>query len=162
MTVFVGGRWLMSQEIGGIAVQSLDRNLAPQITVKNLMIPLKMIVLTLALLGWLPTSGMSYGQDAQKPVDQKEMEAGDAAARKDIARGLIQYDLVGQPSMIDPELQRLAAENYGITLIFHGCTGGRRGDFDRAYLNAVIEHLKARHGFNPVLKIETELRARLK
>lgn len=35
-------------------------------------------------------------------------------------------------------------------------------DFDRAYLDVVIAHLKALHGFDPVAKLEKELREKQK
>lgn len=95
---------------------------------------------------------------ALRPVDQKEVEAGSAAARADIGKQLIRYDIVGQPSKIDPELKRLADTKYNISVTFHGCCAGPRIDYDRAYLDVVIAHLKALHGFDPVARLEKELR----
>lgn len=101
-------------------------------------------------------------QPAQRQVDQKEVEAGRAAAQADINKKLIRYDIVGQPSMIDPELKRIAESKYNISVTFHGCIPGPRIDFDRAYLDVVIAHLKALHGFDPVAKLEKELREKQK
>ncbi len=101
-------------------------------------------------------------QPAPRQVDQKEVEAGRAAAQADIGKKLIRYDIVGQPSMIDPELKRLAASKYNITVTFHGCCAGPRIDYDRAYLDMVIAHLKALHGFDPVAKLDKELREKQK
>ncbi|MEQ1824069.1 MAG: hypothetical protein ABL949_16285 [Fimbriimonadaceae bacterium] len=97
-------------------------------------------------------------QPAPRQVDQKEVEAGRAAARADIGKKLIRYDVVGQPSMIDPELKRLAVSKYNISVTFHGCCPGPRIDYDCAYLDVVIAHLKALYGFDPVAKLEKELR----
>ena len=97
-------------------------------------------------------------QPAQRQADPKEVEAGRAAARADLEKKLIRYDIVGQPSMIDPELKRLAASKFNISVTFHGCVAGPRVDYDRAYLDVVIGHLKALHGYDPVVKLEKELR----
>ncbi|MFM2171502.1 MAG: hypothetical protein RI957_1731 [Verrucomicrobiota bacterium] len=104
----------------------------------------------------------SAAQPAPRQVDQKEVEAGRAAAQADIRKKLIRYDIVGQPSMIDPELKRLAASKYNISVTFHGCCAGPRIDFDRAYLEVVIAHLKTLHGFDPVAKLEKDLREKQK
>ena len=95
---------------------------------------------------------------ALRQADPKEVEAGRAAARADLEKKLIRYDIVGQPSMIDPELKRLAASKFNISVTFHGCVAGPRVDYDRAYLDVVIAHLKALHGYDPVVKLEKELR----
>lgn len=99
---------------------------------------------------------------APRQVDQKEVEAGRATARADIGNKLIRYDIVGQPSMIDAELKRLAASKYNISVTFHGCIAGPRIDYDRAYLEVVMAHLKALYGFDPVARLEKELREKQK
>jgi len=60
------------------------------------------------------------------------------------------------------ELRRLAAERYQITVAFTGCVIGPKVAYDRAYREAVTAHLKDKHGFDPVAKIEAELRAKQK
>ena len=105
-----------------------------------------------------PQLGKPSSQPAQRQADPNEVEAGRAAARADLEKKLIRYDIVGQPSVIDPELKRLAASKYNISVTFHGCVAGPRVDYVRAYLDVVIAHLKALHGYDPVVKLEKELR----
>ncbi len=113
------------------------------------------------LAGGVPLN-LANAQPVQRQIDQKEVEAGRAAAQKDISKQLMRYDIVGQPSKIDPELKRLAATKYNITVTFHGCCAGPRIDYDRAYLDVVVAHLKALHGFDPVPRLEKELREKQK
>lgn len=105
-----------------------------------------------------PRLGEPSSQPAQRQVDPKEVEAGRAAARADLEKKRIRYDIIGHPSVIDPELKRIAASKYNISVTFHGCVAGPRVDYDRAYLDVVIAHLKALHGYDPVVKLEKELR----
>lgn len=107
-----------------------------------------------------PLLGQPRSLPAQRQADPKEVDAGRAAARADLEKKLIRYDIVGQPSMIDPELKRLAASKHNISVTFHGCVAGPRVDYDRAYLDVVTAHLKALHGYDPVVKLEKELRER--
>lgn len=113
---------------------------------------------SIAIAADQPPPHAPASQPAPRPVDPKEVEAGRAAARADIGKKLIRYDIVGQPSKIDPELKRLAAGQYNITVTFHGCCAGPRIDYDSAYREVVMAHLKALYGFDPVARLEKELR----
>ena len=115
--------------------------------------------MVLCLLGALGGPEMSHGQNAQRLAPPEEAAKGEADARKDIAKGLIKYEIIGMPSTSYAELKRQAAERYHVTVIFHGCIVGPRVDYDQAYLKMVITHLNARYGFDPVAKIQAELRA---
>lgn len=122
---------------------------------------MKLTAVVLCLLGWLAATGMAYGDGPLKKwKDRREAAAGTAAARQDIAKGVVKYEIGGIPSETDAELRRLAAERYQITVAFTGCVIGPKVAYDRAYREAVVAHLKAQHGFDPVMKIEAELRAK--
>lgn len=122
---------------------------------------MKITAVILCLLGWLSVPEMAYGDGPLKKwKDRREATAGTAAARQDIARGVARYEIAGMPSPTDAELRRLAAERYQITVAFTGCIIGPKVAYDRAYRETVVAHLKAQHGFDPVMKIEAELRAK--
>lgn len=131
---------------------------------KTLKRPLKMTALLAvsSVFACLAVPQESHGQLFTKWKARKEASAGEAAARKDISQGIVRYEIGGIPSPTDAELSRLAKEKYQITVAFSGCVIGPRVDFDRAYRQTVIDHLKAKHGFDPVMKIESELRAKRK
>ncbi|MCW0220259.1 MAG: hypothetical protein OJI67_18175 [Prosthecobacter sp.] len=114
--------------------------------------------MVLCLLGSLGSSETTHGQNAQRLAPPNETAKGAADARRDIAKGLIKYEIIGKPSMSYAELKRLAAERYHVTIVFHGCIVGPRVDYDQAYLKVVIAHLNAQYGFDPVAKILAELR----
>ena len=147
------------------------RRLIRVVRPRNSVTPMKHSTTVLILATAIITIGSSFviAADKQSPsrpasqapvrqVDQKEVEAGRAAARADIGKKLIRYEMVGEPSKIDSELKSLAASKYNIAVTFHGCVVGPRIDYDSAYLEVVIEHLKALHGFDPVANLEKELR----
>jgi hypothetical protein len=134
----------------------------PRSSILNLAATIVFIGISSAIAANEQPTSEPASQPAPRQIDQKEVEAGRAAARADIGKKLIRYDIVGQPSMIDPELQRLAASKYNISVTFHGCCAGPRIDYDRAYLEVVIAHLKALYGFDPVAKLEKELREKQK
>ena len=50
-----------------------------------------------------------------------------------------------------------ARSEYNISVIFSGCSGGPRIDYDDAYQATVIEYLKNKYGFDPIYRIQTEL-----
>lgn len=127
-----------------------------------LKIPVEAFVLMMAVFACLAIPQESHGQLFSKWKARKEASAGEAAARKDIAQGIVRYEIGGIPSPTDAELSHLAKEKYQITVAFSGCMIGPRVDFDRAYRQTVIDHLKAKHGFDPVMKIESELRSKRK
>ncbi|MEN3940449.1 hypothetical protein WJU23_04075 [Prosthecobacter sp. SYSU 5D2] len=122
---------------------------------------IKLAAVALCLFGWLAATSMSYGEGPLKKwLDRREAKAGAAAANRDTAQGVIRYEIVGMPSPTDAELRRLAAERYQITVAFTGCVIGPKVAYDKAYREAVTAHLKDKHGFDPVMKIEAELRAK--
>ncbi len=134
----------------------------PRSSILNLVATMVVIGSSFTIAAKEESSSESTSQPAPRQVDQKEVEAGRAAARADIGKKLLRYEIVGQPSMIDPELKRLAANKYNITVIFHGCSAGPRIDYDRAYFDEVISHLETQYGFDPVAKLERELREKQK
>lgn len=120
------------------------------------------IVTSIAIATDQVPANVTLAQPPPRKIDQKEVEAGHAAAQADIGRKLIRYHIFGEPSMIDPELKRLAGTKYNISVSFHGCTPGPRIDYDRAYQEVVVAHLKTLYGFDPVSRLEKELREKQK
>ncbi|TDU81279.1 hypothetical protein EI77_00582 [Prosthecobacter fusiformis] len=124
---------------------------------------MNLMAMALCLLGGLSATGMAHGESPfKKWSDRREARAGAAAANKDIGQGKVRYDIGGIPSETDTELRSLAAKRYNITVAFSGCIIGPNVAYDRAYRQTVIQHLKAKYGFDPVMKIEAELRAKSK
>lgn len=97
-----------------------------------------------------------------RKFDQKEYSQGETDAERDLKRGKIVYEIIGQPSMIDQELKKLALKEYGISVEFHGCVRAPRVEYDQGYLETVIAYLKKKYSFDPVHKIEQELRTKSK
>ena len=75
----------------------------------------------LCLVAVLPASALTNDPKAEYAV-------GRADAARDIGKGLIRYEIVGQPMMRDEELKKIAQERYGITVELHGCMSGPRAD----------------------------------
>ena len=117
----------------------------------------KILSIVLVLAFCLATiSAQNSGTTRQ--IDQKEVSAGQADAQRDLRKGVIRYEIIGEPSVIDQELAKAAKEKYDITIVFHGCCVGPRVDYDQAYLETVVAYLKKKYSFDPVAKIEQELR----
>lgn len=92
-----------------------------------------------------------------RQIDQKEYAAGQSYANRDLNKGIVRYEIIGEPSPIDQEMQKAAKDQYGIAVVFHGCVPGPRIDYDQGYLDTVKAHLIKKHSFDPVLKIESAL-----
>ena len=120
---------------------------------------MKSLVLVVILLGLGSLAGLAETEAAPaRKVDPKEYSAGEVDAQRDIKQGKVVYEILGEPSMIDNELRKIALKDYGITVKFRGCVAGPRIDYDRGYLDAVISFLKKKYSFDPVVKVERELR----
>lgn len=122
---------------------------------------MKLHLLPVFLLGFSSLAGVAQAEGAPvRKVNAEEYSLGEAAARRDLKQGKIVYEIVGEPCVIDEELRKIALRDYGIVVKFHGCVAGPRIDYDRGYLDTVIAHLKKKHSFDPVMKLERELRER--
>jgi hypothetical protein len=97
---------------------------------------------------------------AIRKIDETERSAGIEAAKQEIAKGVIHYEIVGQPMRIDQEIKSRALSEYGITVDFSGCTGSPRVDFSNGYRETVINHLKNKYGFDPVMRIQETIMSR--
>ncbi len=86
-----------------------------------------------------------------------EYQKGKAAAQADLDKGQILYTIIGMPGPTDPELKKIALEKYAVNVGFHGCVPGPRIDYDRGYKETVVAYLTQKHGFDPVMKIHSEL-----
>ncbi|MEO6053556.1 MAG: HEAT repeat domain-containing protein [Chthoniobacterales bacterium] len=89
----------------------------------------------------------------------EEYTEGEVAALKDIKKGKYIYSITGMPGPTSLQLEAESAKHYGITIDFHGCLRGPRVAYDRGYRDAVIKALKKKYGFDPVEKLDHELRA---
>lgn len=87
-------------------------------------------------------------------IDEAEKAAGIQAAKNEITKGVIRYEIVGEPMQIDKEIKSRALSEYGIIVEFSGCTGSPRADFTSGYRETVIDHLKKKYGFDPVIRIQ--------
>ena len=83
---------------------------------------------------------------------------GVAAATSDLKKDVIRYEIVGLPGPADQELKARAKKEYSIDIVFHGCVPGPRVFYDRGYLDTVVQSLKKKHDFDPVRKMQEELR----
>ncbi len=104
-------------------------------------------------------SGPSHSDD-EVPLELKAARMGREAAAKDVERGLVRYNLTDEPSPFDAELRRISSEQYGVTVTFGVRNFGPREIYDEAYLYVVQDYLKTRYGFDPVAKIEENLKKR--
>jgi hypothetical protein len=93
-------------------------------------------------------------------IDVAEKAAGIYAATDDITKGIIRYEIAGQPMQIDQEIKHQALSEYGIIVEFSGCRGSPRIDFSSGYRETVINHLTKKYGFNPVIRIQETIRQR--
>jgi len=122
---------------------------------------MKILILAILVIGCCPLAVVAQAEGTQsRTIDPKEYSMAEADAQRDLKQGKIVYEIVGQPSMIDQELKKIALEDYGISVKFHGCARGPRVDYDQGYLDTVVAHLKKKYSFDPVAKIELELRTR--
>ena len=94
-----------------------------------------------------------------KAADIAEYERGVASATNDLAKGVIRYEITGEPGPTDKDLKARARKDYNIEVVFHGCARGPEVFHDRGYLDTVVESLKKKYGFDPVRKLDEELRA---
>ena len=118
-------------------------------------------ILAVFLLGFSSLVGVAQSEGVQtRKVDAKEYSSGEADAQRDLKQGKVVYQIVGMPSMIDGELKKIVLSDYGITVKFLGCVVGPRVDYDQGYLDTVIAYLKKKYSFDPVVKVEKELRAK--
>jgi len=118
-------------------------------------------ILAVFLFGLSTLAGVAESEGVQtRKVDAKEYSSGESDAQRDLKQGKVVYEIVGEPSMIDVELKKIAARDYGIEVKFHGCVRGPRVDYDQGYLDTVIAYLKKKYSFDPVMKVEKELRAK--
>jgi len=116
---------------------------------------MKLPIAILSLLGIITCTMLAESPAAAiRKVDEAERAAGIQAARDEIAKGVIRYEIVGERMQIDTEIKNQALSEYGIIVEFSGCTGGPRVDFTSAYRETVINHLKKKHGFDPVMRIQ--------
>ena len=93
-------------------------------------------------------------------IDETEKAAGILAAKNDITKGVIRYEIVGEPMQIDTEIKSQALYEYGIIVEFSGCTGSPRADYASGYRETVISHLKKKYGFDPVVRIQEAIMKR--
>ena len=122
---------------------------------------MKIPILAILMIVFCTLAAVAQTEGAQpRKVDQKEYSLGLADAQRDLKLGKIEYKIIGEPSMIDQDLKKIALKDYGITVKFHGCARGPRIDYDQGYLDTVIAHLKKKYSFDPVLKVEGELRTK--
>ena len=97
-------------------------------------------------------------KDITKIADIADYERGIAAATNDFGKGVMRYEIVGLPGLSAQELKHKAKNDYNIDIVFHGCIPGPRVYYDRGYLDTVVESLKKKFGFDPVRKLDEELR----
>ncbi|MDI1311582.1 hypothetical protein [Prosthecobacter sp.] len=122
---------------------------------------MKIPILAILVTGFCALVAVAQSEEAQpRKIDQKEYSLGETDAQRDLKQGKIVYEIVGQPSMIDQELTQIALKEYGISVKFHGCMAGPRIDYDQGYLDTVVAHLKKKFSFDPVLKVERDLRTK--
>ena len=111
----------------------------------------------MVVLFWTNALGQSEAPIYPK-IDQKERSEGQKDAQRDLKKGLVNYVIVGAPSSIDQELKKIAKEQYGITVIFHGCCLGPHIDYDQGYSDTVMAYLKGKYKTDPVVDLEKSLR----
>jgi hypothetical protein len=97
--------------------------------------------------------------DITAKEDIAEYEQGVAAATNDLKNGLIKYEIVGMPSGAAYELKERAKKEYNIDVVFHGCIPGPQIFRDRGYHDTVIESLTKKYGFDPLQRMDEDLRA---
>ncbi len=90
-------------------------------------------------------------------VDEASKAAGIEAAKRDIAKGVIRYGIVGEPMRSDVEIKNQAFSQYGINVEFSGCRVSQTADYDGGYREEVVRHLKKKYGFDPVARIQETL-----
>ena len=104
-------------------------------------------VIACAVFAELPTAAIRH-------VDEAERAAGIKAAKDEITKGVIRYEIVGEQMKIDTEIKNQALSKYGVIVEFSGCTGSPRIDFSSGYRETVINYLKKKYGFDPVMRIQ--------
>lgn len=91
-------------------------------------------------------------------AEKAEFQKGAAKAKEELAKGVIRYEIVGQPRLTDLKLKKLAKEKLGIEVVLLGCMGSPNVKFHEGHQNVVKAHLLKKHGHDPVLKLEKTLR----
>jgi hypothetical protein len=117
------------------------------------------LIASAAILFLTPGVFAEVPKDITKKADIAEYEWGVAAATNDLKNGVIKYEIVGITGAIDQELKERAKKEYNIDIIFRGCMPGPRVFRDRGYRDTIDESLKKKYGFDPVQRIEKDLRA---
>jgi hypothetical protein len=87
-------------------------------------------------------------------TDRAEYQAGWQAAEADMKRGVVRYRAIGLITPDWDELTREAKARYNVELVSHGCAATYRA---KGYLDAVVQHLIAQYGRDPIFELHRTL-----
>ena len=83
-------------------------------------------------------------------TNKKEYRSGADAAKNDLNKGVIRYEMRGISRPYFGELRDLAKERYKVEIDFSGCLGYPRVDYAKGYKDTVIKCLIDAYSYDPI------------